>query len=453
MAAVRAVPPDNAGTMLKNTATKSIRRSLPALAQIVQLIPPGMVESLAEGSRVKARRFSYENQVFSLMLGQLCGAFSLNEICDAEEVHRKKLLRIRGMLPARRNTFSNANRTRDPAVAKALFWRMRERLERLSPPFMHPRPKRWLARFRHRRLYAVDATVLPLTLKSIDWARHRRQKAAAKLHMRCDLASRLPAFACVTGVQVADCREMERLCKNLGVGDVAIFDRAYNDSAALWRLDARGVFLVVREKKRARYRTERSAPERGRPPNVLSDEVIFLSDPKTRKKYPGPLRCIRARVEVDGKMREMVFLTNNLEWSAATIAELYRARWQVELLFKESSKRCSCGTSTARTPTPWLGKFGRRCWCTCYCVSWRFARSGTAATRAARGWSRRRFGSGWTSWSCSRSMGQHHPIREWMERKNPVFSGVRALLRAFHGTAAGLKREILSLRENTHILF
>ena len=335
MVAVRAVPPDNAGTMQKNTATKSMRRSLPALAQIVQLIPPGMVDSLAEGSRVKARRFRYEEQVFSLMLGQLSGAFSLNEICDAEEVHRKKLLRIRGMLPARRNTFSHANRTRDPAVAEALFWRMRKRLEGLSGRFMHPKPKGWLSRFRDRRIYAVDASVLPLTLKSIDWARHRRQKAAAKLHMRCDVASRLPAFACVTGVQIADCREMERLCRDLGVGDVAIFDRAYNDSAALWRLDARGVFFVVREKKRARYRAERSAPESGRPPNVLSDEVIFLTDPKTRKKYPGPLRRIRARVEVDGNRREMVFLTNNLEWSAATIAELYRARWQVELLFKE----------------------------------------------------------------------------------------------------------------------
>ena len=305
------------------------------MAQIVQLIPPGMVESLAERSRVKARRFSYEDQVFSLMLGQLCGAFSLNEICDAEEVHRNKLLRIRGMLPARRNTFSNANRTRDPTVAEALFWRMRERLERLSAPFMHPKPKRWLARFRHRHLYAVDSSTLCLTLNSIDWARHKRKKAAAKLHMRCDVASRLPSFACITSANVADCREMERLCQDLGVGDVAIFDRAYNDSAALSRLDARGVFFVVREKKRARYRVERSAPENGRPPNVLSDEVIFLTDPKTRKKYPGPLRRIRARVEVDGTMREMVFLTNNLEWSAATIAELYRARWQVELLFKE----------------------------------------------------------------------------------------------------------------------
>lgn len=141
MVAVQTVPPDNADPVKRNTATKSMRRTLPALAQIVQLIPPGMVDSLAEGSRVKARRFSYEEQVFSLMLAQLCGAFSLNEICDAEEVHRKKLRRIRGMRPARRNTFSHANRTRDPAVAEALFWRMRERLEGLSGRFLHPKPK------------------------------------------------------------------------------------------------------------------------------------------------------------------------------------------------------------------------------------------------------------------------------------------------------------------------
>ena len=335
MVAVWAVPPDNAGTMKTNTATKTMRRSLPAFAQIVQLIPPGMVDSLAEGSRIKARRFSYEEQVFSLMLGQLSGAFSLNEICDTEEVHRKKLFRVRGMLPARRNTFSNANLTRDPSVAEALYWDTEKRFSGMSPQFVHPKQKGRLARFRHRRIYAADSSVLCLTLKSIDWARHRRQKAAAKLHMRCDVASRLPSFACITGANVADGREMERLCHGLREGDIALFDRAYSDSAALWRLDVRGVFFVVREKKRARYRVVRSAPGSELPPNVLSDEVIFLTDPKTRKKYPGPLRRVRARVEVDGTMREMVFLTNNLEWSAATIAELYRARWQVELLFKE----------------------------------------------------------------------------------------------------------------------
>ena len=68
-----------------------------------------MVETLCVACRIKARVFSYACQVYALMLGQLSGAFSLNEICDAMVVHCKKLFRARGLLTARRNTFSNAN--------------------------------------------------------------------------------------------------------------------------------------------------------------------------------------------------------------------------------------------------------------------------------------------------------------------------------------------------------
>ena len=71
------------------------------------------------------------------------------------------------------------------------------------------------------------------------------------------------------------------------------------------------------------------------PANILSDETIVFTGKESRKKHPGPLRRIRAEVEVDGKMRKLVFLTDNLEWAAGTVAELYKARWQVELFFKE----------------------------------------------------------------------------------------------------------------------
>ena len=121
MVVVKVRPQDNAGAMKNNTTTKTMRRSLPAFAQIVQLIPPGLIETLCAACRIKARMFSYAFQIYALMLGQLSGAFSLNEICDAMVVHCKKLFRVRGLLPARRNTFSNANRTREPAVAEKLF--------------------------------------------------------------------------------------------------------------------------------------------------------------------------------------------------------------------------------------------------------------------------------------------------------------------------------------------
>ena len=320
---------------MKNTTTKSLRRSLSVFAQIVHHIPPGLVDRLAEGAKIKARVFSYAHQVYSLLLGQLAGAFSLNEICDAEQVHRKKLFRIRGILPAKRNTFSNANRTRDPVVAENLYWELYRRLTSSFSEFLRRPHKGALARFRFRRIFAVDATVLQLTLNSIDWAKHRKRKAAAKLHMRCDVASRLPSFAVVTSGHVADCRLMAELSENLQAGDVAIFDRAYNDFRELFRLEAKGVFFVVRAKNPMRYGVEKGKPGKKLPANILEDERIVLTGKESFKKYPGKIRRIRARVKVDGKMREMVFLTNNFEWAAGTIADLYKARWEVETLFKE----------------------------------------------------------------------------------------------------------------------
>ena len=215
---------------------------------------------------------SYAHQVYSLLLGQLCGAWSLNEICDAEEVHRKKLFRIRGMLPARRNTLSNANRTRDPCVAEKLFWRVYASLQASDRAFFRQAPKGRLARFRTRRIFAVDSTTLQLSLNSIDWAKHRRRKAAAKLHMRCDVATRLPVFACVTSAKMADCRAMATLCDGLKAGDIAIFDRAYNDFGALWSLEAKLAFFVVREKTHMLYKVVKRQAKSDLPTDVFSDE-------------------------------------------------------------------------------------------------------------------------------------------------------------------------------------
>ena len=90
-------------------------------AQIVQQLPGHLIENIARGEKIKAREFSYSSQLYTLMLGQFLHAFSLNELVDISEVHRAELSRIRGISPAKRNTFSNANRTRDPVVAERFY--------------------------------------------------------------------------------------------------------------------------------------------------------------------------------------------------------------------------------------------------------------------------------------------------------------------------------------------
>jgi hypothetical protein len=97
-------------------------------------------------------------------------------------------------------------------------------------------------------------------------------------------------------------------------------------------LNARGVFFVLRPKKNMRYNVIKSLPCKGK---ILRDELVRPDGQATATDYPEVLRMITALVEVDGVEREMTFITNNTVWSARTIAELYRARWAIELFFKE----------------------------------------------------------------------------------------------------------------------
>jgi hypothetical protein len=124
------------------------------------------------------------------------------------------------------------------------------------------------------------------------------------------------------------------LCANVHAGEIVIFDKAYVDFDHLADLSAREVFWVTRAKDNLRCRVVRKFQDRTNG-DILRDDLIALTTPSVRKVYPIELRRVTARVEVEGELRVMVFLTNNLTWSAQTIADLYRCRWSIEVFFKE----------------------------------------------------------------------------------------------------------------------
>ena len=169
----------------------------------------------------------------------------------------------------------------------------------------------------------------------IDWAKHRQRKAAVKVHMVANVANRLPHFCVFGKAGDHDSRMEDELFDSLKAGDIGIADRAYNHFKALHRQSERGVFFVVREKSSMKCKVVDSVPKKDLPEDILADETILLMGQRTSKEYPCVMRRVVARVQVDGRRRTMVFLTNNFEWAASTIAELYKARWEVELLFKE----------------------------------------------------------------------------------------------------------------------
>jgi len=291
-----------------------------------------MIPVLTREHGIDARRFSGASHVFSLIYGHTAHALSLNDICDALSVHGAEFLRVRDAAPPKRNTFSNANRTRDPAMAEALYWQMLAHLQGICPGFAeYGKHAGFIFRLK-RDIFAMDSTTLQLTLASIDWARHRRRKAAAKCHMRLNIGTFLPTFAVVEDAAHHDSVRAGALCADMVAGDVLLADRAYVDLPFLSGLDARGVFFVLRPKRNMLFETVKKLPCKGK---VLRDELLRPAGVRTSKAYPGLLRMVTALVEVDGVEREMTFVTNNTAWSARTITELYRSRWAIELFFKE----------------------------------------------------------------------------------------------------------------------
>jgi transposase len=178
-------------------------------------------------------------------------------------------------------------------------------------------------------VYALDSTTIDLCLTLFPWAQFRKRKSAVKLHTLLDLRGNIPASIYVTGGQVHDVNLLDELL--LEAGAFYLIDRGYVDFGRLYLFTQAAAFFITRAKKNTQFYRRHSHvidPATG----IRSDQTIVLTGPKTSRLYPAPLRRIHY-FDAEKNLR-LIFLTNKFHFPALTIAQLYRARWKVELFFR-----------------------------------------------------------------------------------------------------------------------
>ncbi len=271
----------------------------------------------------RVKNFSCWEQFLAMAFGQLSRRESLRDIVVCLTAHRDKLYHAGFRSVVFKTTLAKANERRD--------WRIyRDYTELLIKEaralYVDDGPTNLEL---SATVYLIDSTTIELCLNIFPWARLVKKRAAIKLNIGIEISGNIPSFFDFSSGKEHDVSFLDRIIFEAGA--YYVMDRGYLDFARLYVIHHAGAFFVTRAKDNLSYHRLYSRPV-DKDTGVRSDQEIVLDGYQARKKYPEHLRRIKYYDALTD--RTYVFLTNNFNLDAATIALLYKYRWQIELFFK-----------------------------------------------------------------------------------------------------------------------
>ena len=257
-------------------------------------------------------------QFVALATGHLAHRHSLRDVVANLQAQGARLCHL-GVQPVARSSFARVNETQPYTLYEALFGKLYDRCRHLAP--------RHGFRFKNK-LYAMDASLIDLSLRIFPWAHLALGKAAMKLHLGLDHDGFLPAFAVITDGRVHDMAGAKSFA--FSKGSIVVFDKGYSDYAWRQKLTDAGIYFVTRARGNMVAKViEEGPPAKGR---IDFDRRVQLTGKQKNSPKLTPLRLVGYTCPDTGRSYE--FMTNIEHLCAQTIADIYKSRWQVELFFK-----------------------------------------------------------------------------------------------------------------------
>jgi len=310
-------------------------------SQILAHFPRAEFESLVKkhGAEKKAKGFTSWAQFVAMIFCHVARADSLREITGGLQCSLGKIRHLGVFRPVKRSTLAYANKHRPAALFQDLFYATFKHFlakggfGRRKPKFKFKNP-----------LLSLDATTVSLCLNLFPWAKFRRAKGGVKIHLLLDHDHYMPTFVRITPAREHEIKTARML--NLNPGSIIAMDKAFNDYQLFATWTEKQIYFVTRQKDNADYRVLKNLPvPQNR--NVISDKIIQLTGPGAKEKCPHLLR--RILVWDEKNQRQIVLLTNHLEFGATTIAAIYKDRWEIELFFKTLKQHLKIKTFVGTT--------------------------------------------------------------------------------------------------------
>ena len=295
-------------------------------AQAIGRLPKECIRKIIREEKTDKHSKGYDtwSQFISMMFCQFSGCDSVRDISNGLNSANGNLNHLGICRAPSKSTVAYQNAKRDSGVFRRIFYAL---LAHFGQQAVWQR-----TRFRFKMpIKLLDSSTITLTMSLYEWAHYTTKKGAVKMHTLLDYDSLLPEFVNITDGKCGDNRGA--LDIPVSPHSVVVADRGYCDFSLLDYWDSRNVFFVVRHRDNLLYSQieERLLPET-RAQNVLIDEIIELTGEQTKKKYTKPLRRIAIWNDKHGYVVQL--LTNNFKLSASTIAQLYKARWMIEIFFR-----------------------------------------------------------------------------------------------------------------------